>query len=224
MRVSRQYRSVIKDCQEQLEHLAETGAASQASHYLAQVGQNEFQAWNHFYLTILISCSNQCLLQSELMYKLELIWHLVEILFMDSSPGGLVMPHLLNWVSLHFPACEERARFVFFCFLIHCNPLCNSPAKNGVSSPGLSCHRAATARSSTATTGKLSLSSSSKVASTRLEISSASTLSSPPTRSPPSTSCCARCHCAVRHPRQPSLSSVGELGKWRLVDDCAICP
>ena len=52
------------------------------------------------------------LLQSELMYKLELIWHLVEILFMDSSPGGLVMPHLLNWVSLHFPACEERARSI----------------------------------------------------------------------------------------------------------------
>jgi len=85
VRVSRQYRSVIKDCQEQLEQLAETGVAAQASHYLAQ---------------------------SELMYKLELIWHLVEILFMDSSPGGLVMPHLLNWVSLHFPACEERARSV----------------------------------------------------------------------------------------------------------------
>ena len=46
------------------------------------------------------------------MYKLELIWHLVEILFMDSNPGGLAMPHLLNWVSFHFPACEERARYV----------------------------------------------------------------------------------------------------------------
>ena len=42
VRVSRQYRSVIKDCQEQLEHLAETGAASQASHYLAQVNKNYF--------------------------------------------------------------------------------------------------------------------------------------------------------------------------------------
>ena len=40
VRVSRQYRSVIKDCQEQLEHLAETGAASQASHYLAQVNED----------------------------------------------------------------------------------------------------------------------------------------------------------------------------------------
>ena len=37
VRVSRQYRSVIKDCQEQLEHLAETGAAAQSTHYLAQV-------------------------------------------------------------------------------------------------------------------------------------------------------------------------------------------
>ena len=46
------------------------------------------------------------------MYKLELIWHLVEILFMDSNPGRLVMPHLLNWVSLHFHACGERARYV----------------------------------------------------------------------------------------------------------------
>ena len=35
--MSRQYRSVIKDCQQQLEHLAETAAAAQSSHYLAQV-------------------------------------------------------------------------------------------------------------------------------------------------------------------------------------------
>ena len=37
VRVSQQYRSVIKDCQEQLDHLAETGAAAQSTHYLAQV-------------------------------------------------------------------------------------------------------------------------------------------------------------------------------------------
>ena len=45
VRVSRQYRSVIKDCQEQLEHLAETGAASQASHYLAQVNEDYFHSY-----------------------------------------------------------------------------------------------------------------------------------------------------------------------------------
>ena len=161
-----------------------------------------------------------CELQSELMYKLELIWHLVEILFMDSSPGGLVMPHLLNWVSLHFPACEERARYMLVLYNQSLKDLSLLPT----TFPGRFSLKAATAPSSTATTGKLSLSSSSKVASTRLEISSASTPSSPPTRSPPSTSCCARCHCAAQLPQQPSLSSVGELGKWRSVDDCAICP
>jgi len=85
VKISRQYRSVMKDCQEQLEGLSESGVASQSAH---------------------------CLAQSDLLYKLELIWHLLEILYIDSTPGGLVMPQLLHWVSLHFPSCEERARSV----------------------------------------------------------------------------------------------------------------
>jgi len=85
VKVSRQYRSIMKDCQEQLEQLAETGLASESGHYISQ---------------------------SDLLYKLELIWHLVEILFLDTTPGGLVLPHLLHWVTLHFPGCEERARSV----------------------------------------------------------------------------------------------------------------
>jgi len=85
VRVSRQYRSIMKDCQEQLEQLAETRPAAQAAHYLGQ---------------------------SELLYKLELIWHLVEILYLDTTPGGLVLPHLLHWTSLHFTGCEDRARSV----------------------------------------------------------------------------------------------------------------
>ena len=85
VRVSRQYRSVIKDCQEQLEELAERGQAGQSAHYSAQ---------------------------SELLYKLELVWHLLEILYLESSPGGLVLPLLLTWVARHFPGCEERARSV----------------------------------------------------------------------------------------------------------------
>ncbi len=44
-------------------------------------------------------------------HKLEMIWHL-EIHYMDSAPGGLVLPHLLHWTSLHFTGCEERARSV----------------------------------------------------------------------------------------------------------------
>jgi len=85
VKVSRQYRSIMKDCQEQLDKLSESCPASQFSHYLAQ---------------------------SDLLYKLELVWHLVEILYLGNTPGGLVLPHLLHWVSLHFPSCEERARSV----------------------------------------------------------------------------------------------------------------
>ena len=85
VKVSRQYRSIMKDCQEQLELLSESCLASQSSHYHAQ---------------------------SELLYKLELLWHLVEILYLGNTPGGLVLPHLLHWVGLHFPGCEERARSV----------------------------------------------------------------------------------------------------------------
>ena len=61
VKVSRQYRSIMKDCQEQLEQLSERCSSSESSHYLAQ---------------------------SDLLYKLELIWHLVEILYLDTTPGN----------------------------------------------------------------------------------------------------------------------------------------
>jgi len=85
VKVSRQYRSIMKDCQEQLEQLSESCPTSESGHYLSQ---------------------------SDLLYKLELIWHLVEILYLDTTPGGLVLPHLLHWLSLHFTGCEDRARSV----------------------------------------------------------------------------------------------------------------
>jgi len=85
VKVSRQYRSIMRDCQEQLDSLAETGSPSLSSHYLQQ---------------------------SELLYKLELVWNLLEILLIDSTPGGLVLPHLLHWISLHFTNCQDRARSV----------------------------------------------------------------------------------------------------------------
>ena len=99
--MSLQYRSAIKDCQEQLEHLAETRAAAQSSHYLAQVYRFTFIVAS-FYKSIAVGVDVQAIV--DLVPCGDPVH--------DSNPGGLVMPHLLNWVSLHFPACEERARYV----------------------------------------------------------------------------------------------------------------
>lgn len=83
VKVSREYRSVIRDCQEELCAKAEgeSGAAAEES-----MGQ------------------------ADLLYKLELIWHLVEILHVERHAIGIVLPQLLQWISLHFPAPEEQAR------------------------------------------------------------------------------------------------------------------
>ena len=67
--VSKQYRSILRDCQERLE---DNGAA-------------------------------------ELLYKLELIWNLMEILHIEKSRIGTVLPHLSQWISLHFTKPDELA-------------------------------------------------------------------------------------------------------------------
>ncbi|XP_023344077.1 nuclear pore complex protein Nup85 [Eurytemora carolleeae] len=85
VKISRQYRSIIRDCEEQLNTLSETSSAAAAAHYTAQ---------------------------SEMLYKLELIWNLAEILIIDTRPGGFVMNQLLHWIGLHFKDCEDGARSV----------------------------------------------------------------------------------------------------------------
>ena len=75
VRISRQYRSIMRDCQEQMDALAETTSALESAQHTAE---------------------------SEVLYKLELIWNLAEILMVDTRPGGCVMNQLLHWISLHF--------------------------------------------------------------------------------------------------------------------------
>ena len=48
--------------------------------------------------------------QSELLYKQELIWNLLEILCIEKN--SVILPSLLQWISLHFPKCDEKARNV----------------------------------------------------------------------------------------------------------------
>jgi len=77
--VSKQYRSVIRDCQEQLD--------------------SDFE-------------DEDSKLLSELLYKLELIWQLAEVMFVQRNANGIVLHDLLRWIALHFPQCEERAKNV----------------------------------------------------------------------------------------------------------------
>jgi len=79
-RLSRQYRAVLKDCQEELESESDVSGEGREG--------------------------------ADLLYKLELMWELVEILFLVTAPGGLVLPPLLQWVTQHFPACEEQGKQV----------------------------------------------------------------------------------------------------------------
>ena len=97
VRMSQQYRSLIKDCQEQLEHLA-----AQSSHYLAQVFRFTFIVAS-FYKSVAVGVDVQAGVD---------LAPCGDPVHGQQPGGGLVMPHLLNWVSFHFPACEERARYV----------------------------------------------------------------------------------------------------------------
>ena len=75
VKVSRQCRGIMKDC------------------------QSSWSSW----LRLDLPLSHGIISQSDLLYQLELIWHLVDIVYLDTTTGGLVLPYLL-----HFPGCEER--------------------------------------------------------------------------------------------------------------------
>ncbi|KAB0793485.1 hypothetical protein PPYR_13105 [Photinus pyralis] len=82
LKLSRQYRSIIRAC---LENLQEETVRAKATY------KEELQN----YITIF--------------YSVECIWHLCEILFVENIPGGIVLPHLLEWVRFHFPKYERNA-------------------------------------------------------------------------------------------------------------------
>jgi len=85
VKISRQYRSILRDCQEHLDTLSESAVAAEVGGYTEQ---------------------------AEVLYKLELIWHLAEILIIDPKSDGCLLPQLLHWISLHFKECEDGARSV----------------------------------------------------------------------------------------------------------------
>lgn len=50
--------------------------------------------------------------QIKLFSFIELVWHLCEILLIESLPGGVVLQHLLDWVKLHRNNADQLAREV----------------------------------------------------------------------------------------------------------------
>ncbi|XP_042223537.1 nuclear pore complex protein Nup85-like isoform X2 [Homarus americanus] len=61
-----------------------------------------------------VNMSQECEDQEEikacgqLLYKMELILSLIEILFIDIKPGGLVLGQLVMWIRVHFTQCIEK--------------------------------------------------------------------------------------------------------------------
>lgn len=82
LKFSRQYRSIIRACLENLQ-----------DEMIKSRDENKEELQN--YVTIF--------------YSVECIWHLCEILFIDIIPGNVVLPYLLEWVRFHFPKHERNA-------------------------------------------------------------------------------------------------------------------
>uniref|UniRef100_A0A8B9HDW5 Nuclear pore complex protein Nup85 n=1 Tax=Astyanax mexicanus TaxID=7994 RepID=A0A8B9HDW5_ASTMX len=84
--ISKNYRSVIRACMEELQQGA---VSAQDTSVIAQY-------------------SNQV----SILLAIELIWNLCEVLFIDAAPAGVLLLHLLDWVRLHKADVDERAREV----------------------------------------------------------------------------------------------------------------
>ncbi|KAK6643060.1 hypothetical protein RUM43_004563 [Polyplax serrata] len=82
LKLSRQYRSVLRACLENLQAESETCPENKKSFYLQNIPT---------------------------FYNMELIWHLCEIMFLDMVPGDVVLSHLITWIRFHVPQVEKDA-------------------------------------------------------------------------------------------------------------------
>ncbi|RZF47952.1 hypothetical protein LSTR_LSTR008756 [Laodelphax striatellus] len=83
--LSRQYRSIVRAC---IENLQISELDKNTTYKLTPQQRQHYVA---------------------IFYNIEFIWHLCEILFVDSVPGAVVLPHLLDWIRFHFPDTERAA-------------------------------------------------------------------------------------------------------------------
>ncbi|KAG5279982.1 hypothetical protein AALO_G00083650 [Alosa alosa] len=89
VRISKNYRSVIRACMEELQQIA---VSTRDPALAAQYGN-----------------------QVSILLAVELIWNLCEVLFIDAAPAGSLLLHLLDWVRLHKAEVDEKAQDVLRC-------------------------------------------------------------------------------------------------------------
>lgn len=83
---SRQYRSIAKACSLELQILLSKSVEEEEREYYSN--------------------------QIELLETMQIVWSLCEILFIEITPGEMVLVQLLNWVRWHFTAGREMAQNV----------------------------------------------------------------------------------------------------------------
>lgn len=76
LKLSRQYRSVLRVCLEGFQTAAEAAPPEEKDGYIQHI---------------------------PIFYNMELVWHLCEILFLDILPGHLVLSQLISWIRFHVP-------------------------------------------------------------------------------------------------------------------------
>lgn len=81
MKSSHHYRCILNACIEDLNQAADSSNNTEQNHMLQEM--------------------------SEIFYKAELIWSLCEVMYLENSHG--VLPHLLEWIQIHFPHAVEEA-------------------------------------------------------------------------------------------------------------------
>ncbi|XP_074553635.1 nuclear pore complex protein Nup85 [Halichoeres trimaculatus] len=84
--ISKNYRSVIRAC---IEELQQAAVSTRVADVATQYGN-----------------------QASILLATELIWNLCEVLFIDAASAGSLLLHLLDWVRLHKVVMDEKAREV----------------------------------------------------------------------------------------------------------------
>ncbi|GFG30209.1 hypothetical protein Cfor_10183 [Coptotermes formosanus] len=84
LKLSRQYRSIVRACLENLQH-----------------GASHNDSSKELYLELVA-----------IFYNVEFLWHLCEILYVDVIPGDVVLPQLMEWIKFHFFHHERQAQAI----------------------------------------------------------------------------------------------------------------